>query len=178
MDLAYGLESLWLPRSLLQNDGRERLGDALFAATRHHPVALHFQKGLAGGSEEAMAAVRETATNPAVLDAFVLAMIGGGAPPAFPGLAGHEPDRDTGRRQAAAIGVAAAELRKVAPDAGAYVAESSFFQPEWQRAYWGSNYSKLLAIKKKYDPQGLFFVHHGVGTEDWNADGFIRLAGP
>jgi hypothetical protein len=33
-----------------------------------------------------------------------------------------------------------------------------------------------LAIKKKYDPSGLFFVHHGVGTEGWSADGFSRLS--
>jgi len=25
------------------------------------------------------------------------------------------------------------------------------------------------------DPDGLFFVHHGVGSEDWSADGFTRL---
>jgi FAD/FMN-containing dehydrogenase len=174
----YGLESLWLPRSLLQSDGRERLADALFAATRHRAVALHFQKGLAGASAETAAAVRDTATNPAVLDAFVLAIIGGGEPPAFPDLAGHEPDLAAGRKQAVAIGQAAAELRKVAPDAGAYVAESSFFEPEWQRAYWGSNYARLLEIKKKYDPGGLFFVHHGVGSEEWSADGFTRVASP
>jgi hypothetical protein len=66
----------------------------------------------------------------------------------------------------------------VAPDAGAYVAESSFFEPEWQRAYWGSNYARLPEIKKKYDPGGLFFVHHGVGSEEWSADGFTRVASP
>ena len=174
----YALESLWLPRSLLQADGQERFGDALFAATRHRAVALHFQKGLAGASDETISAARDTATNPAVLDAFALAMMGGGGPPAYPDLPGHEPDLEAARRQARAIGHAADELRKVAPDAGAYVAESSFFEPEWQRAYWGSNYPKLLAIKGKYDPQGLFFVHHCVGSEDWSADGFTRLAGP
>ncbi len=174
----YGLESLWLPRSLLQTDRRERLADALFAATRLRPVALHFQKGLAGASAETVAAVRDTATNPAVLDAFVLAMIGAGAPPAFPGLPGHKPDIAAGRKQAAAIGAAAAALRNVAPDAGAYVAESSFFEPDWQQAYWGSNYPKLLAVKKKYDPDGLFVVHHGVGSEDWSGDGFTRVVHP
>jgi FAD/FMN-containing dehydrogenase len=172
----HDFEALWLPRSLLEADGRERLGDALFAATRHWPVELHFQKGLAGASEETMSAVRGTATNPAVLDAFVLAMIAGGGPPAYPGLPGHEPDLDAARRQARAIGKATDELRKVAPDAGTYVAESSFFERDWQRAYWGPNYPKLLAVKKKYDPEGLFFVHHGVGSEDWSADGFTRLA--
>jgi len=30
-------------------------------------------------------------------------------------------------------------------------------------------------VKKQYDPQGLFFVHHGVGSEAWSADGFTRI---
>ena len=29
--------------------------------------------------------------------------------------------------------------------------------------------------EKKYDPTGLFFVHHGVGSEEWSEDGFTRL---
>jgi hypothetical protein len=29
-------------------------------------------------------------------------------------------------------------------------------------------------VKARYDPHGLFFVHHGVGSEDWSADGFMR----
>jgi hypothetical protein len=33
----------------------------------------------------------------------------------------------------------------------------------------------LQAVKTKYDPNGLFFVHHGVGSEDWSEDGFTRL---
>jgi len=68
-----------------------------------------------------------------------------------------------------------AELRKIAPDAGSYVSETNFFEPSWQRSFWGPNYPKLRAIKAKYDPDGLFFVHHGVGSEDWSADGFTRL---
>jgi hypothetical protein len=30
-------------------------------------------------------------------------------------------------------------------------------------------------VKHKVDPAGLFFVHHGVGSEAWSADGFSRL---
>jgi hypothetical protein len=30
-------------------------------------------------------------------------------------------------------------------------------------------------VKQKYDPAGLFFVHHGVGSEHWSADGFERV---
>jgi hypothetical protein len=33
----------------------------------------------------------------------------------------------------------------------------------------------LAAVKKLYDPGGLFFVHHGVGSEEWSADGFTRF---
>ncbi len=171
----HGFESLWLPASLLGADRQPQLADALKAAGAHSTVELHFQKGLAGGSAEAIAAARDTATNPAVTEAFALAIIASEAQPAFPGLRGHEPDLADARQHAGKIVSAIAELRKVAPDPGSYVAESSFFEKDWQKSYWGPNYPKLLAIKQKYDPDGLFFVHHGVGSEAWSADGFTKL---
>jgi Berberine and berberine like len=67
------------------------------------------------------------------------------------------------------------ELRKVVPDPGSYVSESNFFEKSWQQSYWGANYPRLRAVKAKYDPEGLFFVHHGVGSEEWSPDGFTRL---
>jgi FAD/FMN-containing dehydrogenase len=171
----HSFESLWLPASLLQADRQPQLADALLAAAGHSTIELHFQKGLAGGTPEAMAAARDTATNPAVADAFALAIIASEAPPAYPGLRGHEPDLADARQNARKITKAMGELRKVAPEPGSYVAESSFFEEQWQKSYWGANYPKLLAIKQKYDPDGLFFVHHGVGSEAWSADGFTRL---
>ena len=54
--------------------------------------------------------------------------------------------------------------------------DSDFFEESWPRAYWGSNYERLLAVENRYDPDGLFVVHHGVGSERWSADGFTRLA--
>jgi FAD/FMN-containing dehydrogenase len=56
-----------------------------------------------------------------------------------------------------------------------YVSETNYFEPEWRRAFWGDNYARLAAIKSRYDPEGLFFVHHGVGSEHWSPDGFTRL---
>jgi FAD/FMN-containing dehydrogenase len=67
------------------------------------------------------------------------------------------------------------QMRKLVANAGSYVSESNFFDEEWRESFWGPNYPRLLAVKDKYDPAGLFFVHHGVGSERWSADGFARL---
>lgn len=107
---------------------------------------------------------------------FALAICGASGPPAFPAVPGHEPDLAASRRDAAAVGRAMDELRRLAPNAGSYVSESNFFNENWQQAFWGANYPRLAAVKKKYDPAGLFFVHHGVGSEEWSADGFTRIA--
>src|SRR5207248_1714949 len=77
----WGYESLWLPASLLENNRQERLADALFAGSRSHPLALHFNKGLAGAPPEAIAAAKDTAMNPAVLTAFALVIAADGQGP-------------------------------------------------------------------------------------------------
>jgi FAD/FMN-containing dehydrogenase len=171
----HGYQSAWLPAALVQKDRQESLAAGLFAASRHWGFSLHFNKGLAGAPDEAIAAARDTAMNPAVLDAFALVISGAEGPPAYPGVAGHEPDVAAGRKHAQAIDKAMDELRKLAPNPGAYIAESNFFEEAWRESFWGPNYAKLLAVKDKYDPDGLFFGHHGVGSERWSADGFTRL---
>ena len=168
--------SAWLPVALLQADRRQALGDALFAASRHWGLSLHLNKGLAGAPANVVAAASDTAMNPAVLDAFALVICGANAPPAYPGVQGHEPDVALARQHAQSLAGAMDELRKLVPDAGSYVSESNYFEPRWQQSFWGSNYPRLLAVKKQYDPAGLFFVHHGVGSEDWSVDGFTKLA--
>jgi FAD/FMN-containing dehydrogenase len=168
----HGYESLWLSASLLDGKAQERLAGALFAASRHKPVELHFNKGLAGAPDAVRADARQTATNPAVVAAFALAIIADGEAPAYPGLPRAAIDVAAAREDARAIAYAAAALRQIAPDAGSYVSESNYFNPDWQSAYWGTNYARLRQIKRRYDPDGLFFVHHGVGSEAWSADGF------
>ena len=171
----YAYQSAWLPASLLRAEYRQELADALLAAARNSTVEIHFQKGLAGGAANAIAQVMDTSTNPVIVDAFALAITGSEGPPAFPGLPGHEPDFSDANESARGVAKAMKELQRVAPQAGSYVAESDFFLEDWQRCYWGPNYAKLLAVKRKYDPEGLFFVHHGVGSELWSVDGFTKL---
>jgi FAD/FMN-containing dehydrogenase len=174
----HGYQSAWLPDSLLRSDQQSRLVDALFECSRHWSVALHFNKGLAGAPTSEIAAARDTAMNPAALDAFALAIIAGGESPAYPGMPGAGPNLAAARDAASDIGKAMQALLKAAPDAGSYVSESDYFRADWQRAFWGNNYARLAQVKRRYDPDGLFFVHHGVGSEIWSADGFTRLVPP
>ena len=90
-------------------------------------------------------------------------------------MGGREPDVSAARKSREQIRRCMNELRAVAPNGGAYVSESNFFEQNWQQAYWGANFARLASVKKKYDSTGLFFVHNGVGSEKWSADGFSRL---
>ena len=172
----HGYQSTWLPAALLDRARRGALCDALFAASRHWGVSLHVNKGLAGAPPEAIEAARATAINPAVADAFALAISGAEEQPAYPGVEGHEPHVAEAREHRQAIARARDELRRLVDKPGSYVSESDYFEGNWQQAFWGSNYPRLLEVKAKYDPQGLFFVRHGVGSERWSEDGFTALS--
>lgn len=50
---------------------------------------------------------------------------------------------------------------------GSYLNEAAVDEPKWQEDFYGTQYSKLLAIKKKYDPYGLFYAPTAVGSEEW-----------
>lgn len=172
----HGYQSRWLPATLLEKSAQERLGDALFASSRHWQMSLHFNKGLSGAPSEELAAARDTAMNPAVVDAFALAISASEGPPAFSSIPGHEPDLKAAREEALAIDRAMQALSAQTGGAGSYLSESNYFERGWQQSFWGSNYPRLREVKKAYDPEGLFFVHHGVGSDEWSHDGFARLA--
>ncbi|KAI0888068.1 FAD-binding domain-containing protein [Annulohypoxylon maeteangense] len=57
--------------------------------------------------------------------------------------------------------------RNVTPGAGAYINECDVEEPEWQQAFFGSNYERLLEIKKARDPWGVFYAPTTVGSEGW-----------
>jgi hypothetical protein len=49
----------------------------------------------------------------------------------------------------------------------AYMNEADFQEPDYENVFFGENYEKLLAIKQKWDPNSLFYVTAGVGSDVW-----------
>jgi len=160
----FAYRSRWLPIELFEGDNAPKLAAALFEASRHSWFSLHFNEGLAGASEDALRRSRDTATNPAVLHAAAL-LLTGKARHVLPGVAGHEPDRAVAAAEIATVDAAMAVIRAITPDAGSYVNETDYFEPDWQRSFWGDNYQRLLQIKRAYDPHDVFACHHCVGSE-------------
>lgn len=171
----HGYESVWLPDILLSSEQRPSLVSALFEASRSSAVELHFNKGLAGAPPDAIGRARHTAMNPAALSAFALAIIAAGGSPRYPGFPGSVRSDVDARKDAGAVRDASRALIRLVPKPGSYVSESNYFNENWSDAFWGSQYGRLSRAKMAYDPEGLFFVHHGVGSERWSADGFVRL---
>jgi FAD/FMN-containing dehydrogenase len=54
-------------------------------------------------------------------------------------------------------------MRDISPNSGAYFNEGDVYEPNHEQAFWGSNYPRLLSIKKKYDPFGLLDCWQCVG---------------
>jgi hypothetical protein len=40
-------------------------------------------------------------------------------------------------------------------------------EPDWKRAFFGKNYDRLYAIKRKYDPDDLLWCRNCVGSDRW-----------
>ncbi|KAJ9651527.1 hypothetical protein H2198_009195 [Neophaeococcomyces mojaviensis] len=51
------------------------------------------------------------------------------------------------------------------PTGGTYINEANPFEPDWQNVFWGSNYARLLGIKRSIDPTNLFVCNRCVGTD-------------
>jgi FAD/FMN-containing dehydrogenase len=161
----HAYQSTWLSQRLLDPERQPALVDALIRASQVGSVSLHCNKGLAGASPKVLDWTRDTSMNPAVLDAFALAIASANEPPAYPGIAGHEPDVAQGRRDARVVAAAMAPLKALAERPASYLSEADYFQDDWQTSFWGDHYTRLARVKDRYDPGGLFSVHHGVGAE-------------
>ncbi|KAF2849814.1 FAD binding domain-containing protein [Plenodomus tracheiphilus IPT5] len=59
------------------------------------------------------------------------------------------------------------KIEAITPGSGSYMNEADFRQPNWQSTFFGSNFNRLSAIKKKYDPENMFYILKGVGSDAW-----------
>lgn len=170
-----GYESAWLGQGLLAEDRLPTLTDTIIDAAKLVRFAFHFQKGLAGASEERLAEARDTPVHPSVLDAFALLLVAGAEQNAYGEDGAVEPDEAALRDKATRIKDVYERFRVIEPDTGSYSAEMNFHEDNWREVAWGPHYQRLLAIKDRYDPDGFFVGHHQVGSERWSRDGFVRI---
>jgi hypothetical protein len=57
--------------------------------------------------------------------------------------------------------------RNITPGSGSYINEGDAQDWDWKAAFFGSNYLRLLDIKRKYDPEGVFWAIGAVGNDEW-----------
>jgi hypothetical protein len=62
------------------------------------------------------------------------------------------------------------QLIDVTPGSGTYMNEADFNEPNWKEVFYGSNWNRLVEIKRKYDPQSFFYNYKGVGSEAWTVE--------
>jgi len=161
----YSYQSRWVPQNLFKPAHAKRLAELFFQMSRNHTFSLHFNKGQAGASAEAVERGRKTSINPAVFDAAAQIIMNDGERDAYPDIAAHAPDSGRGQEALRRMNAAMKLLRDATPGAGTYSNEADYHEPDWQEAFWGSNYPRLLSIKRKYDPANFFRTHHSVGSE-------------
>ena len=172
----HGYDSAWLPASLLSAGRRTELADTLFAASRHRGLSLHLNKGLAGAAARGRGGGPRHRRQSGRARRVRAPHHGRGRRARLSRRGRPRTGGRCGPPARQAIARAMEEIRKLVPRPAAYVSESNYFEPHWQEAFWGANYPRLRAVKERYDPEGLFFMHHGPGSERWSADGFTRAA--
>ncbi|WP_440994495.1 FAD-dependent oxidoreductase [Cysteiniphilum litorale] len=169
--------SWWLPLILFAEKDLAKLTDVFYQASRLHDFSLHLNKGLAGSSKTALVLQADTAVNPAVEEAAGLIVItSGNNSPASTLFGLSDSMKKDMQVESKQTKDAIMLFKKLAPNAGTYINETDYFEPKWQKAFWGDNYQKLLKIKLQYDPDGLFYCHHCVGSEYWDKAGMKSIA--
>ncbi|KAI8944512.1 hypothetical protein F4801DRAFT_571513 [Xylaria longipes] len=66
-------------------------------------------------------------------------------------------------------------LTYLTPGSGAYMNEANEDQRDWKEAFYGQNYARLKKLKQIWNPQALFYVKTGVGSDEWTTNHEGRL---
>lgn len=59
------------------------------------------------------------------------------------------------------------KIKQVVDDGGSYLNEADIQDSEWQKNYYGGLYDKLDGVKRKYDPNDVFYARTAVGSHRW-----------
>ena len=165
-------DSIFVPEKMFSKENISLLADRFFKASRYMKKAntqmiFYMGKGLSHASSSAIRDTKKTSTNPKVYHATGLLSIWAINNRFYTKIKGNSP-KDHAiliNKEAQDVNKAMRIIKSAAPNAGTYVNETSYFDKNWQHDFWGVNYHRLLIIKNKYDPTGLFSCHHCVGSD-------------
>ncbi|KAF4835215.1 FAD-linked oxidoreductase ZEB1 [Colletotrichum tropicale] len=59
------------------------------------------------------------------------------------------------------------EIASVPEGGGTYLNEASVEESNWQESFYGGNYPRLSQIKRRWDPNDVFYAVTAVGSERW-----------
>jgi hypothetical protein len=120
---------------------------------------------MSGSPPDTLSRVKNSPINPIVLNSPALIILGSCQSGVVPGAPGCEPDYEKAKKESENLRKAADILIAALPGSGSYINESDYHLKDWQKAYWGENYPRLLKAKRLYDPENFFTCHHAVGSE-------------
>lgn len=69
-------------------------------------------------------------------------------------------------------------MKDMTPGMGTYVNEADRNDPDYKHDWYGEMYDWLSAVKEKYDPEGVFWCHHCIGSEGWEESTGAESYGP
>ncbi|PGG97905.1 hypothetical protein GX51_07079 [Blastomyces parvus] len=153
---------------LVSSDGPAKLSKAL-SRLESQPGSVLTGHLVAGGQVAKNAGKVDSALNPAWRKALTHITFGRSWPSSTPF---HEQRKVYEKITNVGVPI----LKALEPgQMGAYLNEADSHESDFQESFWGENYKRLYAIKKKWDPTGLFISRRGVGSEDWDDDGLCRV---
>jgi hypothetical protein len=154
---------LYSRRNLETANGAANLANALQNITTRYPTIIEGHL-VAGGKVAQNADVVDSALNPSWREALGHVVI----PISWADDTPYEIQQQLTK---ALTDIQVPILAAVDPTMGAYTNEADANEPEWQKMFWGTNYPRLLEVKKKWDPRGLLRCNRCVGSERWDASG-------
>ncbi|KAI0356918.1 FAD-binding domain-containing protein [Trametes cingulata] len=142
-DAPSAVASRLIPASVFNSSAqRAQLLDAVMTASQRHTITLLFSVAPYFFKDDGMTSVspawRESLWHVIYIDYWAYNSTSAQRAQIYEGL-----ETDAGA------------LRRIAPNSGVYWNEASVFEPDYQQAFWGRNYARLVGIKRKYDPDHL-----------------------